>query len=223
VIGTAIAGATAERLGADAKLDESKNTATLLASLDSGHGHLGPDTIVVMDEAGMADTNRLAALVQATAQHDSKLVLVGDQAQLSPIEAGGMFTELQQHVPTAELSEVHRARHEWEREAWAQLRDGRAQQALASYQAHDRLHVADTREDLGEQGMDTGAIERLGHSISESHAKQASIATPTPENPGELSLGAGADPPTRPRHRANKARPDPRKRSRTHHARATRA
>jgi hypothetical protein len=38
-----------------------------------------------------------------------------------------------------------------------------------------------SREDLGEQGMDTGAIERLGEAISESHAKQASIATPLAE------------------------------------------
>ena len=46
-------------------------------------------------------------------------MLVGDQAQLPSIGAGGMFAELQSQVPTAELSEVHRANHEWEREAWA--------------------------------------------------------------------------------------------------------
>jgi ATP-dependent exoDNAse (exonuclease V) alpha subunit len=65
----------------------------------------------------MADTSRLAALVQVTAERDSKLVLVGDQAQLPSIGAGGMFAELQNEVPTAELSEVHRANHEWERDA----------------------------------------------------------------------------------------------------------
>lgn len=112
------AGATAERLGAEARMQRSLNTSALLAGVDSGRTHLGPDTVVVMDEAGMADTNRLAALVRATAERQSKLVLVGDQAQLSSIAAGGMFTELQHHVPTAELSEVHRAQHEWERDAW---------------------------------------------------------------------------------------------------------
>jgi len=151
VIGTAIAGATAERLGAEAKMGRSLNTSALLAGLDSGHTHLGPDTVVVMDEAGMADTNRLATLVQATSERDSKLVLVGDQAQLSSIGAGGLFPELQDRVPTAELSEVHRAQHAWEREAWAQLRAGQAQQALASYQAHDRLHISDTREQAASQ------------------------------------------------------------------------
>jgi conjugative relaxase-like TrwC/TraI family protein len=151
VIGTAIAGATAERLGAEAKMDRSVNTSALLTGVNSGRTQLGPDTVVVMDEAGMADTNRLAALVQATAESESKLVLVGDQAQLSPIGAGGLFPELQDRVPTAELSEVHRAQHAWEREAWAQLREGKAQEALASYQAHDRLHIADTREQAAQQ------------------------------------------------------------------------
>jgi conjugative relaxase-like TrwC/TraI family protein len=147
VIGTAIAGATAERLGAQAKLEHSTNTSALLTGVESGHTHLGPDTVVVMDEAGMADTARLSALVKTTAERDSKLVLVGDQAQLSPIAAGGMFAELQERVPTAELSEVHRANHQWERDAWAQLREGKSQEALAAYEAHDRLHIADTREE----------------------------------------------------------------------------
>jgi conjugative relaxase-like TrwC/TraI family protein len=151
VVGTAIAGATAERLGAEARMQRSLNTSALLAGVDSGRTHLGPDTVVVMDEAGMADTNRLAALVRATSERRSKLVLVGDQAQLSSIAAGGMFTELQHHVPTAELSEVHRAEHEWERDAWGQLREGRAHEALASYQAHDRLHITDSREQAAER------------------------------------------------------------------------
>jgi ATP-dependent exoDNAse (exonuclease V) alpha subunit len=87
-------------------------------------------------------------------------VLAGDQAQLSPIAAGGMFAELQDRVPTAELSEVHRAQNQWEREAWAQLREGQAQRALAAYQAHDRLHVADTREQAAERMLADWAAAR---------------------------------------------------------------
>ena len=151
VIGTAIAGATAERLGTEAKLERSVNTNALLAGVDSGYTQLGPDSVVVMDEAGMADTARLSALMDATAERESKLVLVGDQAQLSPISAGGMFAELQDRVPTAELAEVHRAQHDWERDAWGQLRAGEAHEALAAYEAYERLHIADTREEAARQ------------------------------------------------------------------------
>ncbi len=151
VIGTAVAGATAERLGADAGLAQSMTTDALLARVDTSNVSLGQGTVVVMDEAGMADTKRLAALTEATARADSKLVLVGDHAQLPAIGAGGMFAELQGRVPTAEVTEVHRARHSWEREAWQQVRAGEAERALASYRAHGRLHVADTREEAAEQ------------------------------------------------------------------------
>jgi conjugative relaxase-like TrwC/TraI family protein len=151
VIGTAVAGATAERLGADADLERSINTDALLARVQSGSVRLNAKTVVVMDEAGMADTRRLAALAEVTARAESKLVLVGDHAQLSAIGAGGMFAQLQGKAPTAEVSEVHRARHAWEREAWQQVRAGEAQQALASYQAHGRLHISDTREQAAER------------------------------------------------------------------------
>ena len=89
MIGTAVAGVIAERLGAEAKLERSLTSDGLLASVQGGHTHLGPDTVVVMDEAGVADTDRLAALVELAAERNSKLLLVGDQAQLPSIAAGG--------------------------------------------------------------------------------------------------------------------------------------
>jgi hypothetical protein len=145
VIGTAIAGATAQRLQAEAELDKSYTTDGLLSGVEKGHIRLSPGSVVVMDEAGIGDTKRLARLVQMTAEHKSKLVLAGDAAQLSSIGAGGLFKELEGRVPTAELTEVHRAHHEWERKAWEQIRNGEPGPALAQYQAHDRLHIHDTR------------------------------------------------------------------------------
>jgi ATP-dependent exoDNAse (exonuclease V) alpha subunit len=52
---------------------------------------------------------------------------------------------------------------------------------VALSRARERTDIYVSREDLGEQGMDAGAIEHLGEAISESHAKQASIATPLAE------------------------------------------
>lgn len=151
VIGTAVAGATAERLAADAQLERSTTADSLLASARNGKLDLDERTVVVMDEAGIADTKRLSALVELTHEANSKLVLVGDHAQLSPIGAGGLFAELQQHAPTAELSEVRRARHEWESQAWQQLRDGEAKQALAAYAEHGRLTIHEDRQQAAEQ------------------------------------------------------------------------
>jgi len=154
VIGTAVAGATAKRLAADAGTKETMTTDALLGRVQSGRLGLDERSVVVMDEAGMADTRRLAALTRTTSVSGSKLVLVGDQAQLSPIGAGGMFDAVRSKVPSAELTEVHRAREGWEREAWARVRAGEAAPALAAYRARDRLHVSDTREEAGERMVD---------------------------------------------------------------------
>ena len=107
------------------------------------------------------DTGRLAELVQQTAVKDSKLVLVGDSAQLSPIGAGGLFNHVTDCAPTAELTEVHRAENQWEREAWAQVREGNATAALAAYQAHERLHIAETREQAAEKMVADWNEQRL--------------------------------------------------------------
>lgn len=150
VIGTAVAGATAQRLREDAKLDRSYTADGLCNGVENGNIALGPRTVVFMDEAGMADTERLARITELTAESRSKLVLAGDAAQLSPIGAGGLFQQLEDRVPTAELTEVHRANHDWEREAWEQVRNGEPGPALAQYQAHDRLHIHDTRPQAAE-------------------------------------------------------------------------
>jgi conjugative relaxase-like TrwC/TraI family protein len=150
VIGTAIAGATAQRLREDAKLDHSYTTDSLIKGVENGHIKLGPRTVVVTDEAGMADTHRKARLIGLTAQAQAKLLLVGDAAQLSSIGPGGLFKELEDKVPTAELREVHRANHAWERRAWEQIRAGEPGPALAQYQAHGRLHIHDTRAQAAE-------------------------------------------------------------------------
>lgn len=145
VIGTAIAGATAKRLGADAKLDRSLTTDALLKRVENGHVRVDSNTVVVMDEAGMADSERLPKLIEMTAKHDAKLLLAGDAAQLSSIGAGGLFKEIEKNTRAAELTEVMRARNEWEQHAWVEIREGEAMRALARYDANDRLHIHDTR------------------------------------------------------------------------------
>ncbi|MGA8746030.1 MAG: MobF family relaxase [Solirubrobacterales bacterium] len=150
VIGAAVAGATAQRLKDDAKLDRASTVDGLCNGVESDRIRLGPRTVVVVDEAGMADTERFARLAEITAESHSKLVLAGDSAQLGPIGAGGLFEQLRDRVPSAELTEVRRARHDWERRAWEQVRAGEPGPALAQYDAHSRLQIHDTRAQAAE-------------------------------------------------------------------------
>ncbi len=154
VIGTSVAGATAQRLKADTGLDRSYTADQLIYGIKQGRIRIGPNTVIVFDEAAMADHKRLAPLVKLTAERGGKTLLVGDAAQISPIGPGGLFAHLEDKVPTAELHEVHRANHEWERQAWQQVRAGEPGPALAQYQAHDRLHIHDTRAQATEAMVD---------------------------------------------------------------------
>jgi ATP-dependent exoDNAse (exonuclease V) alpha subunit len=116
--------------------------------------------VIVVDEAAMADTRRLARVFEAASESRAKLLLVGDDAQLSPIGAGGLFTEIAKRTPTAELTTVHRAREAWERHAGSQIRSGDSERALAQYASRDRLHVEDTRVEAGERMVDDWARVR---------------------------------------------------------------
>ncbi len=77
-----------------------------------------------------------------------KVLLVGDWAQLSPVQAGGAFTLLvDDRGPAAPaLHEVHRFRHEWERQTTLQLRCGNPA-AADTYLAHGRVESGG-REDM---------------------------------------------------------------------------
>ncbi len=150
VIGTAVAGATAQRLKDEASLDRAYTADGLISGIEKGHIRIGPRTVVIMDEAAMGDHHRVSRLVELTGEREAKLLLAGDSAQLSSIGPGGLVKELEGRMPTAELTEVHRANHKWERQAWQQVRAGEPGPALTQYQAHDRLHIHDTRAQAAE-------------------------------------------------------------------------
>jgi hypothetical protein len=150
----------------------------------------------VLDEAGMLDSERFSKLVRIAEQYRVKLVLAGDAAQLSSIGPGGLFKWLERKVPTAELTEVHRAHHQWEREAWSEVRKGEPGLALARYSAHDRLHVYDTRAeatqamvqswDQNRQGLPADQTVMITDSSNEERDAMNALAQDRRAQAGEL-------------------------------------
>jgi ATP-dependent exoDNAse (exonuclease V) alpha subunit len=104
--------------------------------------------LVIVDEASMAATKDLDHITAHARQVGAKVLLVGDWAQLSPVQAGGAFKLLADDrgtdAPT--LHDVHRFTHEWERDASLQLRLGNPDIA-ATYLHHGRVESG-AREDL---------------------------------------------------------------------------
>ena len=73
------------------------------------------------------------------------MVLVGDDRQLAAIDAGGGFRALRLRLGASELVENRRQHQAWEREALDLVRSGLVEEAVAAYQAHDRVVAADSK------------------------------------------------------------------------------
>jgi conjugative relaxase-like TrwC/TraI family protein len=117
----------------------------LLADLDHGREQLDERTVLVVDEAGMLGSRKLACLLEHAKQAGAKAVLVGDDRQLAAIDAGGGFRALRLRLGASELTENRRQQQAWEREALELVRSGLVEEAVAAYRAHDRVVAADSK------------------------------------------------------------------------------
>jgi ATP-dependent exoDNAse (exonuclease V) alpha subunit len=154
-IGIAVAGATAERLGTDspALQGQTMTLDSLVARAKAGSAYAGPDTTIILDEAGMADHARLDALTELVERSGAKLIAVGDGQQLPSIGPGGMFDRLTNHAPTIELQAIHRTKDPAEQRAWQALRAGEPERAMAHYASRGALHLTDTRDQAAEAAV----------------------------------------------------------------------
>jgi conjugative relaxase-like TrwC/TraI family protein len=117
----------------------------LLADLDRGRERLDERTVLVVDEAGMVGSRKLARLLEHAEQARAKVVLVGDDRQLAAIDAGGGFRALRLRLGASELTENRRQQQAWEREALELVRSGLVEEAVAAYRAHDRVVCAESK------------------------------------------------------------------------------
>ena len=118
----------------------------LLCDLDAGRRRLTVRSVVVVDEAGMLGSRRLARLVRHTVSAGAKLVLVGDPKQLPEIDPGGLFAILAETLGYAELKENRRQRHHVERAAAEDLRGGHVERMMLRLSRAGRL-TTDTTAD----------------------------------------------------------------------------
>ncbi|MBA2695855.1 MAG: AAA family ATPase, partial [Actinobacteria bacterium] len=155
VLGLAPTAVAAEELGRATDVPSDTiakylHEATRSAADAPDHGHevrnVGPGTLVLIDEAGMAGTRELAAAVRQVVDAGGSVRLVGDDQQLSAVAAGGLFRDLAEqghtHGTTATLTELHRFTDPAEGTATLAVRDGDPA-ALDHYFDNGRVHTGD--------------------------------------------------------------------------------
>jgi DNA primase catalytic core len=147
VVGLAPSAAAAAQLGA--QIDTHADTLALLTHalehrlpLPTWAQHIGPTSLVIIDEAGMADTLSLDTVVQFVLDRGGSVRLVGDDQQLAAIGAGGVLRDIHTDHGAVHLNELVRFADPAEAAASLALRGGHPE-ALGFYLDNHRVHVGD--------------------------------------------------------------------------------
>jgi conjugative relaxase-like TrwC/TraI family protein len=136
---------------------------------------------VIVDEAAMVPTPKLAELAELAERRDWRVVLVGDPLQFSAVGRGGMFAHLTETYGATELGRVHRFANAWEAEASLHLRRGDVS-VLELYDEHGRL-AGGTRRQMEKAVLDAWSYAR---------AQGQTVAMMAPTNQSVESLNKGA-------------------------------
>jgi hypothetical protein len=189
LIGLTVSQAAAEVLAAEADV-RAENTAKWLYEAQGGGWQLPAGALVLVDEATMLPTDDLVQIIDQARQVGGRVILVGDPAQLGPVEAGGAFELLADRHGAVELHEVRRFTEPWEADASLKLRQ-RDPAALAAYAMRARIHGGDTDE-LVDELFDAWRADAIGVRDDGRRASVLMVAA-TNEQAAELSAKAQSE------------------------------
>ena len=148
VLGAAYSGKAADGLAKSSKI-ESHTVDRLFHQWSKDLSAVKPlnrRSVLVVDEAGMLDTLKMARLVGIVKAAGAKLVLVGDEKQLPPIAAGAPFPEMGRLLGRSELREIQRQKNPVLRTVVEQLADGDPAKALHLLTEDKLLRIHETPE-----------------------------------------------------------------------------
>ena len=146
VLGCAPTGIATVGLGEEG-FSDLRTVDRLLLDLGRNKAELDARTVLVVDEAAMLGTRKLAPLLEHAQRAGSKVILVGDDRQFAAIQAGGGFRALRLRLGASELTENRRQVQAWEQRAIEDVRAGRVEEAICAYAEHDRVQAFDIRDD----------------------------------------------------------------------------
>jgi conjugative relaxase-like TrwC/TraI family protein len=137
VLGAAPSGVAAEKLQDETGIRSATLHRLLADDLPAG-------CVVVVDEAGMAETRVLGPLLERIDQAGGKAILIGDPHQLPAVGAGGLFAGIVERLGAVELTENRRQPDPDERRALQAIRDGLGRDYLAFADGRGRLISEET-------------------------------------------------------------------------------
>ena len=119
-----------------------------LKSYQEGRCQYKAKSVLVLDEAGMVDTTRFDEFLQAIDDLKVKAIIVGDGAQLQPVEAGSAFRLVTEKIGSSHLKKAVRQREEWQQEATTLFGTLKTKEALQLYSQKGFVQFIEENETL---------------------------------------------------------------------------
>ncbi|WP_205231070.1 MobF family relaxase [Azospira oryzae] len=144
---------------------KSRSLASLVQAIKDGKSPLDAQSVVFVDEHGMAGTQDTAILLRECEKVGAKTILIGEAEQLVPISSGAIFAAIQKAMEkdaammgdaegVAVLDQINRQQNAWHRDAVYAIRSGDAETALTAFEEHGCLAVSETKADATKQAVE---------------------------------------------------------------------
>jgi len=159
----------ASGLHEEAKTDSRTSIQGLRMAIEQGRDKITADTLLIIDEAGMADMRDAATVITHARKMGAQVLLLGDELQLSAIGAGAPLRLLKTQLGAAELRQIRRQKTEWQRAASTKMAQGDSLAGLRDYDAHGRVLIANNR---------AAGLDQIAGAYAD-HLKQAPAETRT--------------------------------------------
>ncbi|HCC24959.1 MAG TPA: hypothetical protein DEP85_05570, partial [Holosporales bacterium] len=138
------------KVALDLKADgfkEAKTCHSFLFAFKNNRESLDSKTLVVVDEVGMMGTELSVELFHVIKTSGAKLLLVGDDRQLSAVARGGAFGHLAERYGAVELNEVRRQTIDWQKAVSEDLSKGDVRNAVHLLEENKAIQWKDTKEE----------------------------------------------------------------------------
>jgi Ti-type conjugative transfer relaxase TraA len=166
----------------DASLEQSGIPSTtlhkFLKAYKEGRCHYNKKSVLVLDEAGMVDLGRFEKLLEAVKSLGVKLIVVGDGAQLQPVEAGPAFRLVTSRIGKADLNTVIRQKEEWQKEATVLFGQQKTEEAIKAYADKGYVHIVQEKLPTSKTPEDFVKQYEIAHRVSSLIYREMAKASP---------------------------------------------
>jgi conjugative relaxase-like TrwC/TraI family protein len=118
---------------------ETQSIHSFLLAVEEGRKAIGSRDVILVDEGAMPDSRLIFRLNKLAKDSNSKIIFIGDERQIQPIQAGQAFGTLFQKLGGAELKEVYRQVRVEEANAILAVRKGNIEETLKYYEGRNTV------------------------------------------------------------------------------------